>query len=448
MKPERPFLVYAIILLVHLLYFFYGVFRPPVSLPDAGDYLNASHHLFGQGILYCGDLSEPIREELFTRRPPLYPILLVIQTLTGSENLVFLFQIILSMLSIIMVFRIFAPDSRDQKPFFHVAALVLILATPAQFIYSSRIMAEIPFQLLIVLSVWSLFKHLKTQEKKYIWLFHLFLTLGMATKPVLYPFAAVSLVFSLYMFLVTRKRAWILALCLPLIWIGGYRYWNYQRTGSTQYSSIQTANLINYNLRYFITSREGPAVAVTEVDRLYDRCAQTDSYREKNLCLEWGAREIIRTRMSEYILFHLKGSVRYFIDPGRFDLVTFFRTGQSNGPGFLDAVHKHGIRGAFRFLGQQGPGLIFVLVLIGFFKLVKVTGFVYYLFRRQQPLHLRIFLFLLVGYMAVVTGPLGASRFLLPVELLIIGGAVRGWTAILKPTSRGSGKVHPGQVKG
>ena len=79
-----------------------------------------------------------------------------------------------------------------------------------------------------------------------------------------------------------------------------------------------------------------------------------------------------------------------------------------------------------------------ILVLIALFKLIKVTGFLFYLFQKNEQLQLRIFLVILVGYLALVTGPLGASRFLLPVELLIIGGAVKGWAPILlrvKPSS-------------
>ena len=53
-----------------------------------------------------------------------------------------------------------------------------------------------------------------------------------------------------------------------------------------------------------------------------------------------------------------------------------------------------------------------------------------YLFRGHEQLQLRIFLIMLVGYLALVTGPLGASRFMVPVELLIIGGAVKGWAPI------------------
>jgi len=142
-------------------------------------------------------------------------------------------------------------------------------------------------------------------------------------------------------------------------------------------------------------------------------------------------RELILERPVKYGLFHLKGSVRYFLDPGRFDMVTYFNTQEADAPGFLQAVNEDGLKGVVRFLKQQGWGLMIILGLLVVFKLVKISGFLLYLLRRNEQQQLKIFLMILVGYLALVTGPLGASRFLLPVELLIIGGAIKGWAPIL-----------------
>jgi hypothetical protein len=167
------------------------------------------------------------------------------------------------------------------------------------------------------------------------------------------------------------------------------------------------------------------------VDRLYSNCATETSYREKNKCLGKGVRNYILKNPVKYGWFHLKGSIRYFLDPGRFDLATFFRIQEADSPGLLKALNKDGVSGVFRFLKHQGWGLVVILVLIALFKLVKVAGFLLYLFKKNEQLQLRIFLVVLVGYFAMVTGPLGASRFLLPVELLMIGGAVKGWAPML-----------------
>lgn len=451
MKPyfNRSFFFITALLLVHLLFFLSSLIQSPAPFSDSEDYLNASQNLYGQGVLYCGDLSEPIVEEQFTRRPPLYPLFIGLIPLFGSNIPVFLLQILVSVLSILLVFRIFLSDFKGLL--YPIIGVVLLMASPAQFIYSNRIMAEIPFQLLLGLMVWTVYKYYRQQQdqnqqqfstNRYIWLFNLFLTLGMATKPVLFPFAVLTMLLSLLLFMKSRQWTFVLALILPVVWITFYSMWNFNRTGSTQYSSIQTANMVNYNMRYFIMGQRGSEAATMEVDRLYSTCESAASYKEKNKCLDQGVREVILDHPVKYGMFHLKGCVRYFLDPGRFDLVTFFNIREADSPGFLQAINKDGISGALKFLKSQGYGLVILLGLIALFKLVKISGFLIYLFRGKEELPLRIFLALLIGYLALVTGPLGASRFLLPVELLIIGGAVKGLTPLLLQL-RPSTKRHP-----
>jgi len=467
MKPRfnQPIFIITALLLVHLLFFLSALIRSPALLTDSEDYLTASQNLYSKGTLYSGDLSEPIVEEQLTRRPPIYPLILGLRSLTGSGIPLYLLQILASLLSILITYRIFVFEAVNQSELgtklYIIPGLVMLLATPAQFIYSSRIMAEIPFQLMVVLMAWSVFHYFngsygqsigKVQPKeknhsngkdqsigkvppkekeRYIWLYNLFLTIGMAIKPVLYPFALLSLLLSVFLYIKTRKPTFILALILPIFWISTYSAWNFKRTGSSQYSSIQTANMVNYNLRYFIMGREGSEVAAEEVDRLYSDCGDEVDYREKLKCLEHGVRKVILDNPVKYAFFHLKGSIRYFLDPGRFDLVTFFNIQPADSPGFLHVVNKDGLSGAIRFLKQQGWGLALILGLIAIFKLVKITGFLLYLWRGNEQFQLRIFLGFLVAYFALVTGPLGASRFLLPVELLLIGGALKGWIPII-----------------
>lgn len=437
MKPDRSLfqisrVAFALILLVHLIFLFSAIFNPPEPLSDSGDYLNASENLYSLGTLYCGDLSLPIQLEQFTRRPPLYPVLLGVVSLTGSEILVFLLQILISLTSIFLVFRIFFPNlsSFPVRPIHVGIATLLLLFTPAQFIYANRIMAELPFQLLLVLMTWSVYRYFKSKDSKYIWLFNLFLTLGMATKPALYPFTFIILLISPLLFVKTRNRVFIWALCLPILWMAFWAVRNNYQTDSSQYSSIQTANLVNYNMRYFLMEQEGSEAAAAKVDRLYASCDPKMGYMEKNRCLQQGVKEIILERPLKYGVFHLKGCLRYFIDPGRFDLVTFFNWESPDSGGFLQKLNQEGLKGAFRFLKQQGLGMVVLLMLIALFKLFKISGFILYLLRDKEMLPFKIFLVILVGYLAFVTGPLGASRFLLPVELLLIGAAVQGWCSL------------------
>lgn len=432
-------LTYTALLLIHLLFFTLTLIQPPDPLPDSTEYLNASTNIYTRGILYCGELSEPLREELYTRRPPLYPFLLGIALVSGSTIPVLLLQVLFSMLSIYMMVKIFGSGGNLQGKIFNMLLLLFVLFTPAQFIYSNRIMAEIPFQLILMLMTWCVFRHFKLMAKenppvganRYVWLFYLLLSLGMAMKPVLFPFLVPVVLYSVYSFIRTKKIAWIVGLMIPLIWVTSYSIYNKHRTGSVQYSSIQTANLVNYNLRYFIMADEGPDQAAETVDLLYEKCQSAPVYAEKNRCLTEGVRETIMKEPFRYALFHLKGSVRYFLDPGRFDLVTFFSFSLPDSPGILKTVNEDGFRGILRFLKTQGWGWILLLGLIAVFKGFKLVGLLIFLFRGRDELPFKIFLGMLIGYLALVTGPLGASRFLLPVELLMIGASLKGWMMLL-----------------
>ena len=446
MNPRSHlYLILAALLLVHLLYFTSSRLFPPSPLPDSEEYLQASRNLYRQGVLYCGDLSEPIREELFTRRPPLYPLMIGATAASGSVVPLYLLQILLSLFSIWMVANIFAPSLRDVQPIenvgytatankrFYFLMFLMLLATPAQFIYANRVMAEIPFQLILVLMACCVYRYFSHagHQRRYVWSFYLLLTLGMATNPVLFPFLLPAALLSVFLFFRTRQRAWITALFLPVIWVAAYSLYNFNRTGSAQYASIQTANLVNYNLRYYLVSREGSEKASAVVDELYEQCGDQVDYKEKNQCLSEGAREMLLRHPVQYGIFHLKGSVRYFMDPGRFDLVTFFHLSKAGSSGALEVLNAEGTGGLIRFLRSQGWGMVLALGVIALFKLFKLSGFLIYLFRGKRDLAFRIFLALLVGYLALVTGPLGASRFYLPVELMVIGAALKGWLPLL-----------------
>jgi hypothetical protein len=432
-------LTLSAILLIHLLFFTIRLIRSPVPLSDSSEYLHAATNLYSQGTLYCGDLSDPIREELFTRRPPLYPLILGITVATGSGLPVFLLQALFSLLSVYLVTVMFSPGQRSPGNRFFLFLLILIIATPAEFIYANRIMAEVPLQLILVLMAFCVYRYFGSPGTgasthsggRCVWVFYLLLTLGMALKPVLFPFVIPALLISVYMFARTKKVVWIGALIIPILWITTYSIYNLNRTGSAQYSSIQTANLVNYNFRYFVMAEEGSERASQAVDLLYDRCGTLQDYGEKNRCLSRGVREAIMKDPVRYALFHLKGSIRFFLDPGRFDLVTFFNLSPPDSPGILQAMNQKGIRGAIRTLKAQGWGWIILLGALGISKVAKLSGFILYVFRGRSEIALRIFLVLLVGYLALATGPLGASRFLLPVELLIIGASLRGWIMLL-----------------
>lgn len=431
--PAHPFPfksfypVLGVVLAVHLAFFVFALIQKPRPLPDSHEYLQAASNLYQEGTLYAGDLSEPLREEAFTRRPPLYPLFLGFALFAGSIVPVLLLQMALSMLSIVLIYSMFINNAKIAW-----LPLLLLLMTPAQFIYTNLVMAEIPFQFILVLMLWCIYRYSESPSPgKYIWLFNLLLTLGMAAKPVLFPFAIAWVVISVVAFIRQRKAVFLLALLLPFAWISAYTMRNYSKTESMQYSSIQTTNMLNYNLRYFIMASEGKQAADKKVDDIYKLCEEESSFKLQNKCLQEGARGVILEHPLKYAWFHIKGSLRFFLDPGRYDLVKFFKVQKGDAPGFLYHLNEHGLKGIPGFLKLQGPMIVGMLALIFLFKVIKIIGLLLYLFKGTHPALVRWLLAGLVLYLALITGPLGASRFILPVELLIIGAAAQGWILYL-----------------
>jgi hypothetical protein len=112
--------------------------------------------------------------------------------------------------------------------------------------------------------------------------------------------------------------------------------------------------------------------------------------------------------------------IRFFIDPGRFDLSNFFGLENDGNVGFLNYLNRGGIRDALNYILEQNIWLIIGLIIIGFVNTIKVIGLFLFLICRSIDIKYRLLIFSLIGYIAFATGPLGASRFSMPFIPIII----------------------------
>ena len=143
-------------------------------------------------------------------------------------------------------------------------------------------------------------------------------------------------------------------------------------------------------------------------------------YSDRMDVLSHGTREIIFDSPLRYAWFEVKGMIRFFIDPGRFDLVSFMGQHTKGGKGFLYYLNAQGLRGALRFLFSGGGGMSLLLVFILLANLIKTGGLLLFSLNSRVDPHIKIFLLLLILYIAFATGPLGASRFAMPLIPLVI----------------------------
>ena len=388
-------------------------------LDDSPEYLRTADNLLSDGMLYCGDTEKAIDPALYTKRLPGYPAFLALARIfTTSMVPVIILQLLLSLGSILLMLKIFSPQKQSNS-----ILLAMLVFFPAQFIYSNMIMTEILFQFILMLAAYILCRYIQTEKISLLWPFQLLLVAAILIKPVMYLFVVPNIILFIVLYFKSRQRLVLISAFIPVIFViilGGL---NQQRTGYYHISSIQQINLVDYNLYYFLMNRDGEEAARAAKEQIYATCGEEKEYAKRAGCLTESATAVIREDLKGYTLFHLKGMARFFVDPGRFDLYNFFGIEREKGAGFLYHLNEGGVKAAWRYLLNQPVMIIAWLAMIALLNLLRLAGFLAFLFNKGFKPENRLFLFFLIAFLAFATGPLGASRFMLPVVLLLTGAA-------------------------
>ncbi|MFD1616464.1 hypothetical protein [Gelatiniphilus marinus] len=210
--------------------------------------------------------------------------------------------------------------------------------------------------------------------------------------------------------------------------------WNYQRTGSFEFSSIQNINLKNWNLYYFQTYKYGEDYADKIRTEITQKASKETTYAEqqnatRDLCLNY-----LKKDWLSYIYMHFKGAFKMFLDPGRFDIYNFFELDKQVGEGFLKAYYKEGFSGVFNYLKVQPLIIIIIIPILMLFNILKLIGFALF-WKNNYKTAPKVFWFMLfiIAYITVLTGLIGASRFLVSVLPIYLLFAVLGFSRKKKP---------------
>ena len=416
-KEDRTFILF--LLLIHLVYFLFQAINQNHTLNDSKEYLQMAENI-RQGLFYCGGPGENVNPDFYTKRPPAYPLFIFLGHLICHHPFLILFlQNILSFFSLLWLRNsLFAIG---YKTAFDKYFILLSLFSPSQFIYANMIMSEILFQFFVTGMFIFLLLFILRKQWKYMILYHLFLTLGVFTKPILFPFAFINLFFILFISIKQKNILPFLASLFPLVMIILYMNFNKKRTGVQHFSSIQKINLIDYNVNYFLVSKYGEQYADSVVRKVKSEASEKDNYRDEYSFTMQKGKEILLNDEASYVWYHIKGVWRYFMDPGRFDLSNFLGLEDIQGKGLYYILHYEGWKAAIKFLLSQNVLLLIFLIMIMFFNILKTAGLMMFEFNSEIPVEIRLFVFLLVFYFAGVTGPIAASRFAVPVLPLFIG---------------------------
>jgi hypothetical protein len=348
-----------------------------------------------------------------TKRPFVYPLflsfflqfnivfILIIQTLLG----LFTFYFLLKILNFYTI--------QFQKK--HIC---LLLLTPSIFIYSQLIMSEWLVMLFLTMLFWFLSQKWTKNNFAYIQIITVLLAF---TKPIFYPFIYVNLIF--FLVYMIKNKVFSFWLFLPIICLQLYLNYNKNVTGYKHFSSIENANLIGYNLYYFKSSTQSKEKAELWLNSVFnDKKYVGKSFKEQNIYLKQIATNEIKKNFFQYSFYHFYTAIRGIVDPGRFDLMTFFEK-ETGRQGFLEVLNSN--KSIWSIFKNKYFFIYIFLLPIFLANCIKWFYFLRYLFFNKSTFKVYYFI-ILFGYYILVSGPVNCSRYMMPFQGVLMVFAVLG----------------------
>lgn len=426
-----PGWVWVVLVGAHLLGLGWALSKGTWDFPDSGRYVQAAENLRTHGQLYARPWSaraphgQAVQE--FTIRPLGYPLVILALGATRRPPVALLVvQNLLSLLNLGVVLGFWARQAQP-RPKDWVWAVAGILTFPAQLIYSSTVMSEMVLQTVVLAMVGTGLLFIKTRSKRALGGVAGAVVLALLLKPVFYPLAMAMT--GMGIVLAARQRRLSLGLIGlgPLMVVGLYMGWNAQRTGYFHFSSITEINLLQYNAAGVVRQVAGPAAEEKWVDAVLRTANAQPNFRARQQLIRARARAVLWSHPVVYAQQQAQGMAALLLDPGRFDISQFLGLVPPGGGGFLAQVRAGTLWQAVGRLPLAMLGWLGVVLLASVVRLALAWRGFWRLSDRELMLrHGRWLAVSLVLYIAVLTGPLGAARFLVPVWPLLLALALMG----------------------
>ena len=431
-KARVPSWVWAVLLGAHMMTLGWMLNQHRWAFADTGRYMQAAKNIWLHGQLYArpwSSLAEPHGQAVqeFTIRPVGYP--LAILGLGGADGRpagLLVLQNLLSLLSIGLILRWWAQWAR---PSFGEWGLAVsgILTFPAQFIYASAVMSETLLQASVMAMVVAALAFIKNPKLKYEVAGAGAVIVALLLKPIFYPLAFLATILAVCIGWRYRRPAVAAVGFLPVVVVGLYMLWNQQRTGYFHFSSIAEINLLQYNAAGVLRQVAGLEVEEKWVTQVVERANTAPDFATRQRFIQAQARAMLAGHAGLYARQHAQGMATLFLDPGRFDLSQCLGWAPLAGGGLLTQARQGRLWQAATSLPWGQLGLLGLILLANVARLwLAVRGF----WRLQYGnVMLRYGRWVAVGlllYVAALTGPLGAARFLVPVWPLLLGLALAG----------------------
>jgi 4-amino-4-deoxy-L-arabinose transferase-like glycosyltransferase len=410
---------WTVIVLVHVAFFLVFYYSNNIYMSDSKEYLRQAYNIKNHLTLYCADLTKQINPAFYSRRTPLYGLLILIsKTLYNSNYFVLVIQNIFSLLNIFGLIRLLKEFKFDFD--IRKILLVFLVLFPAQYIYSNIVMSEILLQTLIFWSLYNLYYYIKQKKQRNILYFNILLGLAVLTKPVLIYFWVPNLLFMIYLFIKNKRWTTIVYGFIQPLVILLLTLYNYNTTGSFQYSSNKQVSYLDYSATFLLITVRGEEVGWKKWEEAHSYLDTISNYSFLVKESERIATEIILANKTEYLKLHLKGMLNYFFDPGRYDLNYLLSIKESNHTGLMYAFAKGGYGEIFAFIGRQPAFVVVYIALMMIINLLLFCSLFLFLFNRRIYFEMKIFIVTMILYMSFVSGILGTMRYKIHIYFLML----------------------------
>ncbi len=422
---------YNVLIALHAMGFLKQIIHPNFLTLDSDDYLLLAENLWKHGIPYSGflldnfDINSLENKGLFASRPVLYSLFLLITGATsGFLYIAILLQNVMSVFSIYLIEILFR---EKQYTIHYPIAIIAILFFPSLWIYANWVMSETLFMFLLSASTYYLLKNNPQFIKSAI-----LLALAMLTKPVLIFIIYIWFAWLLYQFIKSKKRHFAIAAIIPLLTVVLQIAVNQHYTKAWIVSSMPGINLVQYNAYFTLSKKYGADSAanwVHTVDNNGESLEKKVDFETAYQYKKSTASKVLKENLGTYIAIHLQGSMRWFVDPGRFDLLNFFELYDEDGnQGWTRTFYQKGVLGIFERAKSENIFLLLLILGIFLWNIVRLLLIIKKLPILIKNPYFALVITLLIAYFAAVSGPVASARFLLPVFPLILF-----WAAIAKP---------------
>lgn len=386
--------------------FFYAFFNPTADLNDSAEYLQLAHNLAHKNIHYSGNLNNHIDYRLFSKRPALYS-LFILYGAVGNQLVAKFIQTILLLLLFFIGLEIINACGKSYKSAYWFYA-ILFPCTLGVFLSAQFIMADLLLALFIGLIILHFLLYKNSKNVRFLRTIAILWALSIIIKPIMLPsaFVAVALIFPIW----HRHKIVLWSMSLPIVLVLAVTGMNYVLTSVPHFSSISAINRVHYNAKLVIAHDYGADSATTYVDKQELNIPKNKTALKHYLTFaSTYSSSTLKTHLLTYSKIHLAGIFKSLLEPGRFELYTFF--GQETKDLSLTEQLMAGNFNLVLAEMRKGGWIAALYLALLLIAVLKFLGFLLSLFKKDQNVWIMVGI---VAYFVGIAGPIGAFRFLMP----------------------------------